>query len=78
MDLGSCLCYFSVIFNGLFLNQDSHSTATMILRNIHLHEIFSQCRPVRDFAIMLSRTSVAATVKNIIPLLSMIFETALL
>ena len=78
MDLGSHLGYLSVIVSGLFLNRGSHSTATMIPCNIHLHEICSHCRLVQDFAIVLSRTSVAATVKNIISLLSMIFETALL
>ena len=77
MDLGSCLGYLSVILSGLFLNRGSHFTATMIPHNIHLHEIFSQCQLVQDFVIVLSRTSVAATVENI-SLLSMIFETALL
>jgi len=78
MDLGSRLGHLFVIVSGLFLNQGSHSTATIIPCNIHLHEIFSQCRLVQVFAIVLSRTTVAATVKNIILLLSMIFETALL
>jgi len=78
MDLGSHLGYLSVIVSGLFMNRGSHSTATMIPRNIHLHKIFSQCCLIQDFAIVLSRTSVAATVKNIISLLPMIFETALL
>ena len=77
MDLGSHLGYLSVIVSGLFLNRGSHSTATMMLRNIHLHKIFSRWRPVRDFAIMLSTTSLAATAESTV-LLSMIFEMALL
>ena len=78
MDLGSCLGYLSVIVIGLFLNQGSHSTSTIIQRNIHLHKSFSQCRPVRDCAIMMSRASVAATVENTISLLSMMLGTDLL
>jgi len=35
--------YLSVVICCLFLNRGSHSTATMIPRNIHLHKIFSQC-----------------------------------
>lgn len=77
-DLGSRLSYLSVIFSGNFLNQGSHSTCTIIQRNILLHNFFSQCRPVRDCAIMMSSASVDATVENTISLLPMICETALL
>lgn len=45
-DLGSRLGYLFVIVSSLFLKRGSHSTATMLPRNIHLHNIFSQCRPV--------------------------------
>jgi len=70
-----CHC---VKVSGLFVNRGSQSTVTTIPRNIYLHKIFSQCRPVRDFAIMLSTASVGAAVKSTISLLSMIFEMAVL
>jgi len=76
-DLCCRLRYLFVIVSGLFFNRGSHSTATTIPINIRLHNIFSQWRPVRNFAIMLSTTSVGATVKSKISLLSMIFEMAL-
>jgi len=72
------LGYLSVIVSGHFLNRGSHSIATMIPRDFHLHKIFSPCRPVGDYAIMLFTTSVPVTVENTISLLSMIFETAVL
>ena len=75
INLGSHFGYLSVTVSGLF--EPSHSIATMIPRNIHLHKIFSHCRPVRDFAILLSTTSVAPTVENRMLLLCMIFEMAL-
>ena len=31
------------------VERGSHSTATTIPHNIHLHNIFTQCRPVRDY-----------------------------
>jgi hypothetical protein len=40
MDLGYRLGYLSVIASGLFLNRGSHSTATIIPRDIHLHKTF--------------------------------------
>ena len=76
-NLGSHLGSLSVIISGLFLNRVSHDIATMI-PCFHLHKIFSPCRQVRDFAIMLSTTSVAASVENKISLLSKIFEGAVL
>jgi len=45
-DLGSRLSYLSAIVSVLYLNRGSHATAKMIPRNIHVHNIFSQCRPV--------------------------------
>ena len=72
-ELRSCLVYLSVIVSGHFLKRCIHATATMILCHINSHKIFSQCRPVRYIANMLSTSSVAATAENTISLLSMIF-----
>ena len=69
----SHLGYLSVVVSGDFLKRGSRATDTMIPRYINLRKSFLQCQPVRYFAIMLSRTSVAATVENTISLLSMIF-----
>jgi hypothetical protein len=43
------LCYSN------YFKQGSHATATVIPPYINLHNIFSQCRPVRYIADMLRR-----------------------
>jgi len=76
--LGFRLGYLSVIVSSLYLDGGSHCTVTMIPHNIHLHKIFAECQPVREFAIMLSTNSVAATFESTISLLSVIFKMVLL
>ena len=50
-----------------------HSTDTTVPRNTQLQKILSHCRPVQDFAIMLSTISVAPTAESTMSLLSMTF-----